>query len=1134
MAFVRRYRFVLVPLFVAVLAALGALVLLPSGSQEPGSGGQDAGAEFSTQWHECVELRNDHMRVWRVVHRVESVDPETQETIADEIVSTVREVGSNLCYRDSEDRWQPSVAEWELSDAGFKSERGGHQVSFGATLGAGYTKTVSGRAFWMRARSLVLSDGPHTTLVAEIDPNAAGRIDKSDPAKLVFANAFGQALKADIEYVLEKASFHQNVVLGSPIALPEGFDPKSAQLYVFTELGLDDALADDTVSVHHAGKRVIAKVDGAVTPFSKNTPIAFHCTELSEVGRLEARNLFAFADSRVYDSAAGSRRVTLAERRLWRDPTDEKVYLVERLPHAWLAAAAYPVTLDYETTSGMIDSDVWHADATYYVSSDVSVDSEQTLTIEPGTIVKFNSGAAINVTASNAEIVAQGEPYAYIVFTSKNDDGAGEKITGSSGSPSSGDYDEAINIGSSASSDSVIECCKIGYATDALAIAQDIGTIRHTIIRDCGDGLVFDGDSAPDLFNCLVADIGAYGVIATPYDVEFVFTITNCTFDHCTSAGVHTSTGPTGSVDLTAKNNLFTSNGYGVSKVDNGTITLDYNGWYTSSVSGTSKGNHAVNLTVSPYDTTNDQLGAYFIDTEDDPEETDGHELVNAGSGNAHDAELYGDGTSASNTLFEITAPEEIAGDITSSENWSRRDADGSASGSSDDPVDIGYHHPRVDKVIDNAARSIAGGVTLTVEPGVVVAFNGNSARLQFDAEAASTPALVCDGLPSAPIVLAGKPLVSMHVEAQVVDPGWTYDIKGVLLNDPDDEQTDASASITHTRLIGLHKAVYIAKDSANEVSHCVFERGQTALYCLGADGREITVSNCLFHDNRRGAIINLNSASTGWACRNCTYDGNEIGLVLASGGSASVIVTDCLFSNTLRGIQLSNPVAAFTHDHNAFCDCGGEDNPQMIWKTYYPPGPESIDASSKDIQDASPYAAGGAWAEQWYLDQSGPCVNGGSRTALAANMATFTTRLSDHDYDCGQVDIGYHYPTGLQVTDPHFDNEAGGGAGEIDILYDYGGNVSYRTIRIYNSGGDLVYEYAPSGESTYILLSDWDGTGNQTGRTGDLGTGTYMVVILGGAAGYEYARCRIYIEQSADATLEIQRPDDDETVDWF
>jgi hypothetical protein len=384
--------------------------------------------------------------------------------------------------------------------------------------------------------------------------------------------------------------------------------------------------------------------------------------------------------------------------------------------------------------------------------------------------------------------------------------------------------------------------------------------------------------------------------------------------------------------------------------------------------------------------------------------------------------------------------------------------------------------------------------------------------------------------------------VVSQNIEAQYITTSWwNYPHKGVLLNDVSG-QTE-TASITYTRLMGLQKALDIElnMDAGDQVKHCVFERCLTALFVAGAEGRSISVSNCLFHYSQRGNVTEFNYSAASVEYRNCTFDRNESHMDLKEGASGeSLVITDCLFSNADVGIGIWNgAVTDFTQEHNAFYKCG-DDGYKRIW-LYYAQQEGSVDPSSKRLDD-TPYdpnwfdeddPASADWAEQWYLDQSGACVNGGSRTAYAANLATRTTRLADADYDYGPVDIGYHYPTGLDVSKTHFDNEASSAAGETDVFYDYGGTVSNRLIRIYNADGELVYEYAPSGEGTTIGLEGWDGTGNQGGYNGqDLDTGAYMVVVIGD--GDEYTRCHVYIEQDRDSSLEIQRPDDDETVDWL
>jgi hypothetical protein len=1123
MAFIRRHRAILVPLFVAVLLGAGALFLLRSGSEEPGNGEPPEPVLTVQPWQERVELRNDHMREWRVVHEKRWVDPETGEEKRDELVSTVRERASSLCYRDAEGHWQPSVAEWEPGGLGFVMDRNNWRIEAPPTLGSACETTVDGKTLTARPRYIVWSDGARTVTLGEIDATVHGEIALDDPAKLVFADVLGAGSGVNIELVLERAALHQNVVFATPPALPDGLNAQTARLYMYTELGLDAFTADGSVAVKVGATAVDVSANDLATARNTDEPIAF-TVDKERGGQVREVVLHQFVESSVWDSAA-SRNETCAARQLWRNPADAKTYLVESLPYSFLAAAEGAVTLDYESRSGDIDEDeTWTADATYLVASDVNVGEGVCLTIEPGTVVKFDSGA-INVTAADSKIVAQGEPYRYIVFTSKEDDNSGEDLTTGSTSGASGQYDEAMNIGSSAVAGCVVEFCKIGYATKAIVTAEDFGTIQHCIIRSCSSTAIYmTGSTMPDVFNNLIVNCGS-GVVAYVTTNGPDFKVRNNTVDSCGS-GIALTTNkikaPWWSATFEIRNNLVSNlSTFGIYRnppASWGTLTMSNNGYYNNSQNMFGVTDSApVYPGANPYDTTNTQLGAHFIATGSYP---GGSQLVNSGNGTF--TSLYGDGAQ-----FDIAAPGVVSSDVTSTTTWSKRSVD---SGN----VDIGYHHPRVDKVIA-AARSIGGSntVTLTINPGVVVAFAGSDARLQFKSDATASPTLTCNGTADDYIILAGKPLVSQNIEAQYITSSWwNYPHKGVLLNDV--SGYDETASITYTRVMGMYKGIDIEldMDSNDAVRHCIFERGITGLYGVGAADRGVVVSNCLFHFNVRGAIWSLANSAAAVTLHNCTFDRNGINMVIEDCGSANVDVKDCLFSNAEEGIRLSAAVGTFVHDYNAFYECGTE-NAKMIWRSYAPTGAEDTGAHSLDLE-TSPYDPTWTdWADQWYLDQSGPCVNGGSRSAYTANLATFTTRLADADYDYGPVDIGYHHPTALDVSKTHFDNEAAGAAGEIDISYDYGGTVSNRVIRIYNSDGELVYEYAPSGEGTTIGLEGWDGTGNQGDYNGqDLDTGTYTVVVT--ADGDEYTRFRLYIEQEEDSSLEIQRPDDAETVDWL
>ena len=123
MAFVRRHRLVLVPLFAALMLGVGLVFLLRSQSEEPAGSAEPVLKD--AVWEEVVELRDDHTRVDNVIQEVEQTDPVTGDVYADTIVRQVHQVGSGLCYRDASGGWVPSVPVWRPGGLGFKMDRNG-------------------------------------------------------------------------------------------------------------------------------------------------------------------------------------------------------------------------------------------------------------------------------------------------------------------------------------------------------------------------------------------------------------------------------------------------------------------------------------------------------------------------------------------------------------------------------------------------------------------------------------------------------------------------------------------------------------------------------------------------------------------------------------------------------------------------------------------------------------------------------------------------------------------------------------------------------------------------------------------------------------------------------------------------
>ena len=119
--------------------------------------------------------------------------------------------------------------------------------------------------------------------------------------------------------------------------------------------------------------------------------------------------------------------------------------MVCRSARLWAALSFLPLTLASPASAldvqGSITSDTTWAlgDSPIHVTGNVTVGSGAQLTVAPGVVVKFNPSLTIVVNAG--ALNAQGTIAQPIYFTSINDDMVGGIVTGSNGSPGSGDWE---------------------------------------------------------------------------------------------------------------------------------------------------------------------------------------------------------------------------------------------------------------------------------------------------------------------------------------------------------------------------------------------------------------------------------------------------------------------------------------------------------------------------------------------------------------------------------------------------------------------------------------------------------------------------------------------------------------------
>ena len=139
--------------------------------------------------------------------------------------------------------------------------------------------------------------------------------------------------------------------------------------------------------------------------------------------------------------------------------------------------ACIPRTPVIEVTENISSNTTWKAGVIYLVKQWISVNAG--LTIEPGAIIKFESGVYINV--EDGIILAKGTEEKPITFTSAKDDSFGGDTNkdGKSTSPAAGDWDN-IEIGGTNNA-SVFEFCKFYYGGQDSETLKLGGTSKVTV-----------------------------------------------------------------------------------------------------------------------------------------------------------------------------------------------------------------------------------------------------------------------------------------------------------------------------------------------------------------------------------------------------------------------------------------------------------------------------------------------------------------------------------------------------------------------------------------------------------------------------------------------------------------------------
>ncbi|MEZ5966751.1 MAG: hypothetical protein R3F56_23130 [Planctomycetota bacterium] len=171
---------------------------------------------------------------------------------------------------------------------------------------------------------------------------------------------------------------------------------------------------------------------------------------------------------------------------------------------ALTAQVTLPSPID-DTSFGPLQTGV-----TYVANADVSVTPGQTLTIQPGAVIKFAAPTAEFLVRNGAILNAVGTPAQPIVFTSIHDDTVGVAL--GTRVPAAADWDD---LEFNSSGGGLVQFAEVRYAgsvsNPSIVIAQSSVVIRDCVVRD-GDGDGIQADGTPTIERCAIRNCKEFAI----------------------------------------------------------------------------------------------------------------------------------------------------------------------------------------------------------------------------------------------------------------------------------------------------------------------------------------------------------------------------------------------------------------------------------------------------------------------------------------------------------------------------------------------------------------------------------------------------------------------------------------------
>ena len=608
-------------------------------------------------------------------------------------------------------QWVESKEEIDILPNGTAAATNGqHRAYFPGDIynGAIRLMTSDGKQLQSRPLGLSYDDGTNTVLIAELT-NSVGYLVGSN--QVIYPDAFTD-FKADLRYTYTKAGFEQDIILQEQPLTPGsyGLNPATTRLQVLTEffnppqpavtttvlpeqagITLTDANLDFGVMKMMPGRAFLLGSDahegGVLVSKSwvqlegrqflvEEVPVEALVDELAQLPVSQAASIKPNVNSTLH--VVSAKRLLPAPRLVKTSPGGQ---------FRQMAQAAIPargLVLDYQTISGNLTNYTFQGDTTYYLSSTVNLFG--TNTFEGGAVLKYATNVALNLSSSPQNWLATA--YRPVVFTAKDDNSAGQSISGSTGNPTNYYYaNPALSISSAGSQ--TISNFRIACAQQAISLSSDDPmSFYHGQLVHCQGGLTINNGNA-SLRNML------FSKVQTNFNIISCATndVQNATF----SGSAYLMTiGNSGNAGLVVTNCILAN----VTNLYDGTPTIftgGYNGFYNTQPFGAATNGSP----TYPFQTVG--AGNYYLAT--------GCVFTNAGVTNIDPILLAA-------LQQKTTCPPILLSNVIFSVNTNlfpqaQRDTNAAPN--------LGYHYDPLDYLINGTGLTVSNGVSLTLTNGVAV-----------------------------------------------------------------------------------------------------------------------------------------------------------------------------------------------------------------------------------------------------------------------------------------------------------------------------------------------------------------------------------------------------------------------------